>query len=285
MKKESSVLRHLPLALILLAAAPAHAAERTLDRTFAVAPGGSLIVDADGATVRVAGNDSNQVVVHMLIRASDEYLADTTLDAVQKGSDVTVTMRRSKRGWFSWGSGSSRQDIEVTVPRRFEVDVRTSGGSVELRDTEGVTSLKTSGGDISAKNLTGSAVLRTSGGSVRADSIRGDVDAGTSGGDVRLLRIDGKVRAKTSGGSVRCSLVGANRGISASTSGGDVELTLPQGTTGNLEASTSGGDVRSDLPVTSTVHEDSRLSGTINGGGEPIYAHTSGGSISLRTEN
>jgi DUF4097 and DUF4098 domain-containing protein YvlB len=273
---------YLTIALALLAAGPLQAGEKKLDRTFTVSPGGSLLVEADGATVQVTGNDGNQVVVHMAIRGPDKDFAKTTLDAVQTGNDVAVTMRKDKESWFSWGNWNSEQNIEVSVPRRYAVKVRTSGGSVELRNTEGTASLRTSGGDITAQHVTGAVELKTSGGSIQADTIRGDVDANTSGGDVRLLRVDGKIRGHTSGGSVHCSLVGANRGISATTSGGDIELRLPRNTAANLEANTSGGDVESDIPVAMQRSEDSRMVGPMNGGGALIHAHTSGGSIAVR---
>lgn len=272
------------LALVLLVAGCAQAADKTLDRTFTVTPGGTLFVDADGASIHVSGNDSNQVVVHMVFSGSDKDLAKMKVDAIQKDNDVTVTMRNARHSWFSWGSWGE-QDIQVTVPRRYATNLRTGGGSVELRDTTGAATLNTSGGDISAKNVIGNVELRTSGGSIHADTIRGDVDADTSGGDVRLLHIDGKIRGNTSGGSVHCSLVGANRGISATTSGGDIELSLPRNTTANIDASTSGGEVKSEIPVTSTEWKEMALVGSINGGGERLYAHTSGGSISVRAEN
>jgi DUF4097 and DUF4098 domain-containing protein YvlB len=277
------MIRYSALALVLLVASSANAAEKKLDRTFTVSAGGSLIVDADGGSVRVSGNDSNQVIVHMTARASDKELASLTLDAAQKGDAVTVSMRRQKeRSWFSWGSWNSEENIEETVPRRYAVNVRTGGGSIELRDTTGSAKLNTSGGDITAKNVNGNVELRTSGGGIHAETIRGDVDADTSGGDVRLLNVDGKIRGHTSGGTVRVSLVGANRGISATTSGGDIELAVPNGTTGNVEATTSGGDISSDLPLSTTTQKDGRLEGTLNGGGQPIDAHTSGGSVRLR---
>jgi DUF4097 and DUF4098 domain-containing protein YvlB len=271
------------MALILIAAGSANAAEKTLDRTFTVSPGGALVVDANSASVHVSGADTNQVTVHMSFRASDEELATTKLEASQTNDGVTVTMRRQeKRSWFNWGSWNSEGHIEVTVPKNYRVGIRTGGGSVELTDTTGAAKLNTSGGDISAKNVTGNIELRTSGGSIRVDRIVGDVDADTSGGDIRLLNVDGKIRGNTSGGSVHCSLVGTNRGISASTSGGDIELTLPRATTGNVRATTSGGSITSDLPLTTTGQKEGRLEGSMNGGGEPIDAHTSGGSISLR---
>lgn len=278
--------RTLCIALALMAASSVHAAEKTLDRTFAVSPGGTLIVDADSASVRVSGNDSSQVTVRMRARDSEENLARTNLDAVQNSNEVTVTLRtQRKSSWFNWGSWNGDHRIEVTVPRSYAVNVRTGGGSVELRDTTGAATLRTSGGDIDVRNVNGNVELRTSGGGIHADTIRGDVDANTSGGDVRLLQVDGKIRGHTSGGSVRCSLVGDNRGVSATTSGGDVELTLPRTATGEVVATTSGGDISSDLPVTASVLKDHHLRGSLNGGGQPIEARTSGGSIRLRVAN
>jgi DUF4097 and DUF4098 domain-containing protein YvlB len=275
--------RHLALALVLVAAGSAEAAEKRLDKTFTVAPGGTLIVEADSASVRVSGTDSAQVTVHMIASDSEDDLANTQMDAVQDAGGVTVTLRRQrKNNWFNWGSWNGDQRIEVTVPRQYGVRVRTGGGRVELRDTTGPATLRTSGGDVTARNVNGNLELRTSGGRIQAETIRGDVDADTSGGDVRLTQIDGKIRGNTSGGSVRCSLVGSNRGISATTSGGDIELTLPRDVSGNLEVHTSGGDVESEIPVPVTAPKDHQLKGPLNGGGPLIEARTSGGSIRVR---
>src|SRR4051794_16565135 len=166
-KKELPVIRYSAIALILLAAGNANAAEKTFDRTFTVAPGGALVVDADSASVHVTGGDSNQVVVHMTFRGSEDEIAQTTIDAAQKADGVTVTMRRqSRKSWFKWGSWNSDGDIEVTVPRRYLVNVHTGGGSIDLADTTGAATLRTSGGDISAKKVNGNLELRTAGGSI-----------------------------------------------------------------------------------------------------------------------
>ena len=155
--------RYLAIALVLLAAGSAQAAEKRLDRTFTVAPGGALTVDADGASVHVSGSDSNQVVVHVLARGSEDNLANTQIEAVQKDNGVAVTLKKVKRGWSWRGNGNSDEEIEVTVPRRYAIEVSTGGGSVELRDTVGTATLRTSGGDVSAKNVTGNVEARTSG--------------------------------------------------------------------------------------------------------------------------
>lgn len=277
--------RYLALSFLLLAAGTAQAAEKDFDRTFKVSPGGSLTVEADGASIRVSGVDTDQVTVHMSVRGSERDLADMKLDATQNGNEVTVTMRRARSGkWLNWSSWRGEASIEVTVPKRFEVSARTGGGNIDLKDTVGAAKLNTSGGDVTARNVNGSVRLRTSGGQITADRVQGDVDANTSGGDVRLMDIDGNIKGHTSGGSVRVSLKGANRGISATTSGGDVELILPRGTTGDVSASTSGGNVTTDIPVTTTVVKEGRLEGSLNGGGQPIEARTSGGNVRLRSQ-
>jgi DUF4097 and DUF4098 domain-containing protein YvlB len=236
--------------------------------------------------VKVSGSDANQVIVHMIAHGSEEDLANARLEAFQQGNAVTVTMREKKKGgWFNWTTGYGDSRIEVTVPRRYEVNVHTAGGDLELRDTTGSATLRTSGGDIVAKNLSGNVEAKTSGGAIHADIIHGDVHADTSGGDIRLLNIDGKIRGQTSGGDVQCSLVGSNRGILVTTSGGSIQVTVPRSTAANIEAATSGGDFSSDLAMVTTERRDGFTKGSINGGGQPIEARTSGGDISLRGAN
>jgi DUF4097 and DUF4098 domain-containing protein YvlB len=291
------------LGLIALCAANAAlAADKTFDRTFTVKPDGVLTVVADGADITVTGGSGNQVVVHMVAEASQKDLDELKLSAEASDSGVLVQMLRPERNkWFHWSNFEGR--IEVTVPQSYRVDGKTSGGDVRLASVSGPSRIRTSGGDIGVKDVKGGLDGDTSGGDVRLESIegevrahtsggdfyasgvRGDIDASTSGGDVRLLRIDGKIRANTSGGGVQCELVGANRGIWASTSGGDVRLTVPKNITGTLDAQSSGGSIRSDLPVTTHTADEHRLSGAINGGGERIYAHTSGGNITLIASN
>jgi len=291
--------RALPLLVLAFAATAAMAAERVLDKTFTVTPGGVINVNADGATVTVTGNDSSQVVIHMVAKGSQGDLDDMKLSATQDGDSVNIDMKRPNQSWFSWGSWNSESRIEVTAPRSFRVDAKTSGGGMRLENASGPSRLRTSGGGITVRNVKGdleghtsgggirlesvegSVQVHTSGGGVSATGVKGEIDASTSGGDVRLVGIDGRIRASTSGGGVTCELVGPNRGISASTSGGGIRLTMPKDTAGVIDASTSGGSINSDFPVTTTRFSDHRLNGSINGGGETIFVRTSGGGITL----
>ncbi|HEX2493330.1 MAG TPA: DUF4097 family beta strand repeat-containing protein [Steroidobacter sp.] len=126
-------------------------------------------------------------------------------------------------------------------------------------------------------------MLRHRGGNVIAEDVRSDVGLKTSGGDVVAKAIDGAISARTSGGGVTAELLGQNRGISASSSGGSIVLHLPKNIAATLDASSNGVSISSDLPV--STHEEGRgkLSGAINGGGPTIKLHTAAGRIKLVT--
>jgi DUF4097 and DUF4098 domain-containing protein YvlB len=324
------------LGVCLLASSfAAQAAEKRLDRSFSVAPGGRLTIEADGADLRVTGTGGNQVVVHILLKGSERTLEHMTLSAEQSGNDVEVTSKHEKGKWTDWfGGWNADGRVEVQVPREYNVDIHTSGGDITVGQLQGTAHGRTSGGDIVVTEIRGPVDVTTSGGDVRVEQVDGETRLSTSGGDVDISRlngdldaktsggyihltdvvgkvaartssgdviarnvrgdselktsggdiratIDGKITAHTSGGNVTAELVGANRGISVSSSGGDLTIRVPKSTTGELNASTSGGSVRTELPVTTTEMSEHKLTGTFNGGGNPIYAHTSGGSIKV----
>ena len=306
--------RHVLSALCLLmcgatAAPQVYAAEKTLDRSFKVAPGGRLDVMADAADIQVTGG-SDAVVVKVVLTAAQEILDDVELSAQQQGNDVNVIAKRKSRS-----RGRLEGRITVQVPSRYDIELKTSGGDLSVERITGTTRGKTSGGDVSAKQLKGNVDIQTSGGDITADTVEGELTVSTSGGDVNLDNVigptratssggtvaarhakgatrlqssggdiiaevtSGKVDATTSGGDIRVWLSGANQGISATTSGGSIELQLPRDVKASLDAGTSGGSVRSELATEASQKSRQRLVGTINGGGEPIYARSSGGDV------
>ncbi len=276
------------------------AAEKSFDKHFDVPAGGHLIVDTPTGSVTVSGRDSSQIVIHADIEGTDDFVDNFSITAEQQSSEVTVRGHQSElRSWFDWLGVYKRVKFVILVPRNFQVDVQTSGGGIdvsnlngavtgstsgggiEARDVTGTIDMRTSGGGIYGARLNGPTELRTSGGSIHVEDSKGNLDARTSGGGIRLLGIDGRVVAKTSGGGIYVE-AHSNRGATLSTSGGGVVLLLPADTHASLDAATSGGTVRVDFPVTiSGDLSRSHVHGTINGGGEPIFLHTSGGGIHL----
>ncbi len=284
--------------------------ERSVEKTFAVQPGGTLNVNTQGGDVRViTGTDSEVRIVarQRFPRAdseaeADEIMSDLTFEMKQDGNNVSVLTKQERRSGFNW-SNRVQIDFTITVPNRYSTDLRTSGGDIsvaslngkvnahtsggdiELARIDGEIDVGTSGGDIELTEGTASARLRTSGGDIRVGRIAGPAEISTSGGDIEVSAAGSTVNASTSGGDVHATFEG---GISADTSlsssGGDIVARLAKPTAFRLDASTSGGDVEA-AGLTITIERGgvgkNRLVGAVNGGGPLLKLRTSGGDIEI----
>jgi hypothetical protein len=281
--------------------------ERTVEKNFAVQPGGTLRVETAGGNVSVepGTSDTVRVVAREKIRAdndaeADALLKDLTLKIEQQGNDVTAIAKLGRR-MGSWFGTPIQVDFIVTVPGRYNVDLKTSGGNitvgdlagqmqahtsggnVKLGNIDGTVDAGTSGGNVSLGSCTGDTRLHTSGGDVRAEKIIGRADLGTSGGDIVVKFVENTLSAHTSGGDVEAAIGGALKGdCSLGTSGGDVKVTVDRAAAFQLDAATSGGRVLAD-GITITLENggtgQGHLSGKVNGGGPLLKLRTSGGSI------
>lgn len=274
--------------------------DRKYEKQFSVSPGGQLKVDAEAGTVTINSWDKNEVSVVVEIECSDSRADKYNVEFMQEGNTISVIGKVRDRSFFKWHAGNLEAYYTVFVPKKFNtfvntsygdveaknligtVDYSTSGGNIDVEKIEGETLLSTSGGDIDVRDVVGNVDAETSGGSVLCENIIGSVNGHTSGGNVELRSIDGRVKAGTSGGSIVIKVTGENKGIDAETSGGSIDIYIKEGIGADIEAETSGGSVDCDLPVTvrGKVRE-SELHGKINGGGNPIRAETSGGSIRI----
>lgn len=274
----------------------------TVERTFQVAPGGTLTLDTDlgSIDVRSVPGDRVRVRVEREARSGDDD--DFHLSFEQSGDDVRIEGEAPDSwGWRGWNR--FRVHFEIEVPEHYDlnldtsggsieiaaltgdVDCRTSGGSIRVADVDGRVDCRTSGGNIDIGRVEGSVMAKTSGGNVHIDRSGGSVVAKTSGGNVTVDEVYGAIEATTSGGGVRATLTSQPRAdCRLVTSGGPIEVRLADAVAVDLDAKTSGGKVHVDMPVTvqGTVGRTT-ISGRINGGGPQLYLRTSGGSIHVKT--
>ncbi|HEY6640562.1 DUF4097 family beta strand repeat-containing protein [Povalibacter sp.] len=273
------------------------AAEKRLDQTFSVTPGGRLTVDADGSTIEVTGADANQVVVRIVATGSESSLDDLELAAEQGTDGVSVRAKRRASGWFSW-SGSRQMAVKVIVPKRYDVTLETSGGGIRLAQLQGEALGKTSGGNVSVAQVEGPVRMTTSGGSIDVSDVTGDTDIHTSGGGISVRGLRGSLLARTSGGSIQLETIEGTTtaetsgggvtalnirgGVDLRSSGGGVKA---EGIDGGIRVSSSGGDIRVEL-----IGANRGINVSTTGGGIEMRvsrviagrldAATSGGSVS-----
>ncbi len=269
--------------------------DKKIERSFTVEPGGLLSIDADCGSIITTGSDSGTLSVRVFARGSEQSIRDMKVNFDQAGNNVTVTARTNHHMFGLFHNNNIDLRFEVSVPKKFNLNFRTSGGNVnvadvngnidgetsggdlQLRRLDGVVRLETSGGNIEAEEINGDCTCSTSGGSIRADALHGNLSLETSGGNIEIRDSDGRLSASTSGGDITAHMKD-NKGIDLSTSGGNVTVRIPKSTPADIKAETSGGDVSCDIPFNGKI-KDGRMNGTINGGGNLIHLGTSGGDI------
>jgi DUF4097 and DUF4098 domain-containing protein YvlB len=316
------------LFVLLVSAGASIAAEENVSQQIDVTPGGKLVVDVEFGSIRVAAAADAKVslearrVVEFGNEAKEkEYLAAAPITFTKEGNVVTVRSRR-KESWMNWHFGFSRTDASYVlhVPKKFDFDLRTSGGEIAAVDVSGdmkahtsggklefanlegaltastsggsievencrcPTEIKTSGGHISVVNGTGALQARTSGGRIEVHNLSGDADVETSGGGLVLEKIRGKLFGQTSGGSIHASIPGEVAGdVQLKTSAGSIELAVPENAGLDIDARTSVGHVTSELPLNESESKRNHLHGKLNGGGKSVVLETSAGSITLKS--
>jgi DUF4097 and DUF4098 domain-containing protein YvlB len=286
------------------------AVDKVVEKRFDVRSGGTFALDADRGSMRITRGADDQVLVRIKLRArtSSESKAEDIFDDFDMrfeehdgGVTVETEYRGGSKGWFGWGDDKLNIHFEVEVPARYNLRVKTSGGSIEVDDLDGDIEARTSGGSLSFGRIGGTLHGRTSGGSIRLDDCRGPVDVETSGGSITVGRVSGEVRAHTSGGSITVKEVMGP--IDASTSGGSVTATLTEQPAADCRLRTSGGSITVRVPSDARLSLNARTSGgkvysefhrgvkpekslkaDINGGGPELYLKTSGGSIYIKTD-
>ncbi len=285
-----AVLSHLPVL-----------ADTRVEKNLKLEPGGRLTVVADAGSLTVTGSSSSGAHV-LLTSDKDDFDSRFDLKFEELPGELRITMKKkeSLSSWTSWFN-NSKIKFEIQVPTKTatnlqtggghvkvrslegDANAETSGGHIEVADIQGNLSAETSGGHISVKNISGTANIETSGGHIEADGVNGNLVAQTSGGHIEITDAKGRVDADTSGGHVEVTFAKGNaHGGKIESSGGGISVSVDPNVDLAIDASTSGGSVRTDIPVKIVGKvKGSSIKGTLGKGGETLYVHTSGGSVTI----
>lgn len=302
-----------------------------IERSFQVTPGGYLKVYADRGSIEVRTTDRDHVDVKIERKVKkdgkwsvEEVLEDFPITFDHNDGRVTISAKYGQKQPWRWNRERNRLQVKflITVPQRYNVELKTLGGSISVADLEGKVGsqtaggnlrigkikgpvwgetaggnirvegaegnadVKTSGGGITIGSVEGNVEAKTTGGSIRIDKATGSVNAKTSGGNITVEEVMGSINAKTLGGSVKAYISGQPEGdCSLETAGGSVTAYLVDDIAIDVDARTNGGRVSTDVPITTVVQgkvKKNRLQGAINGGGPQLKLRTFGGSIHLR---
>jgi DUF4097 and DUF4098 domain-containing protein YvlB len=200
-------------------------------------PNGSLTVDTSGTTT----------VEITLSSKGGQFQQTCTADTIQiEGANST-----NFRDPVEW---------KFRVPKSFNLDLRTSAGSITVvGDASGTVALRTSGGSVNARNIGRDALLITQAGSIRVGNIGGSAEIRSDGGNLDIGDIGGSAFLLTASGGIKAGKVGGN--VFAKSDGGSIKIEQSRGD--KFEAQTKAGDI--------SIARDARR----------VIARTEGGAITV----
>lgn len=127
------------------------------------------------------------------------------------------------------------------------------------------------------------------GGDILIKDINQEIEISAQSSPIKLENITGPVVANTLGATIEAvfSKINQTSPISITSTGGEIDITLPSNTPANLQLNAMGGNVFTDLDIKSTegkgkANENQNFAVKLNGGGVDLQLHSLGGNIYLR---
>lgn len=244
-----------------------------------VKAGGRLVLLASPGSVTVEPGAPGRVecLIHLNTYGSSAQEAKSCLTAYQ------VKAIQTADGAYVEGDAACQGNLagtsavfDVKVPLKFNLDVKTQGGSIHVAELQGELRAQTRGGDIRTGNVLGPVRVATGGGTITLGNIGRSVKAQTAGGNVEVGNVGSWATISTGGGEIHAGVI--NGPVTAQTAGGDIIL---QAAAGPVQAETMGGQIHLGECGNSVRAQTAGGNIEVAGARGGVRAETTGGSITL----
>ncbi|MDX1439668.1 MAG: DUF4097 family beta strand repeat-containing protein [Rubricoccaceae bacterium] len=292
-----------------------------LDRSFNVSAGDYLKVELASSDVIV--NTGSGTAAQVIVRgrgddAAEEFERRRFAATYNNGTlHVRTDPERRPRNRRIEASFT----VEISIPQRFDVQIATASGDVQMGNLSGQLDIRTASGDVQIGSVDGTELdIATASGDVYAEALTGILDITTASGDVSVQRISGhsvsvstasgdvfsdhlqagRLEIQTASGDIEIDHVDAEGSVqtasgdvhmdldvltawSIQTAGGDVGLALPHNAGASVNLSSSDIEIDGSLGFNGTRNRR-EARGTIGSGGPALNISTHGGSIELEVD-
>jgi DUF4097 and DUF4098 domain-containing protein YvlB len=218
-------------------------AQNDFTREFKTKPGMKLGIDlTTGGSIEIEGWDKNIVSVRAIV--DDNDIEDYDIDIEERSSGIEINV-----SYGGYGRGRGGVDLEIFVPKKYDLEIETMGGEITIQNLEGEIEGETMGGEVELSGLKGKVELTTMGGDITVEDSDLDGEVKTMGGEVLFEDVVGDLKGSTMGGDVIYRNVkrrgkldeGKGKEIRISTMGGEINVDFAPG---GANVSTMGGDIQ-----------------------------------------
>jgi len=179
--------------------------QETRELEAGIAEGGRFEIDAGAGSLTLRG-DANSNVIQVQaeiyqVNAGDNYTL--TLELKDDNQARLVADAAS-----SFGGGSDRIDLSITVPERLEVTIFDGSGSLRVDTLRGNLDIEDGSGSIRVSGIQGNVVIEDGSGSIVVNDVSGNVTVDDGSGSISVMNTGGKVAVSDGSGSI--DIDGAN---------------------------------------------------------------------------
>ena len=248
-------------------------ATATEQRVFTVWAQPSVVIETFNGSITVAVISDNKIETTVTKTGSggsqeeaEAELKNVSVDYTQDGETVRIVARRTGPRSFR----SSGAAMQLKVPARAVLTLRTANGEISSEGTQGPITARASNGKVVVRASKGKLDLETSNGAIVIDATEATLTAGTSNGNIHFA------------GSL-------DKGThTLTTSNGSIEFVSPAAVPFQFAARTSNGRVTNQFPglrASSGKPGSNRLAGLVGSGSTAdinLKLETSNGGIILK---
>lgn len=245
-------------------------------RSFNIAPGGTLHVDNYKGTIHVTGSDSNQVVVDVSkkFEGSDAdrkwWLEHVEVNFQNDGNRVSVDVKYPNQNCtfcFEDHDYTAEVDLEIHVPHQINVTLDSYKPDIKVASIYGDIRIKSYKSPITIDSTSGAVRIDTYKETIKLNnvSVRGPLE-------IKSYKADAEINAKALGTTATLE-----------SDKGTIVLRVPQDAGLNVDYEGSRhASFRSDFPLNiGSGSFDNSVHGTVNAGGTKLRIRTEKGSVSL----
>jgi hypothetical protein len=163
-----------------------------------------------------------------------------------------------------------------------DVTVRNSGGDILLGSIEGSIDIGSSEGVTRGELLFGSVTVRQPAGSIDLQFVQGDIRIKSSSAQISIRQEAGSLDLASSTGkmSIKTNLE-SNRDFIVQSESGDIELVVPESSSGALDIRSETGSIRTEVPVIIKSMSKRQLKGEFGTGGVKISLVSTSGNVTV----
>jgi len=268
--------------------------------------------------IEITGSTGDQIVIEAVkkVRAASMIEAQQVADHIEikakpDGNNVKVEAvyhrmhDRSESFWkriMGVGGSDSFGDVDwsIQVPKDCHVNITNTGGQISVSHLIGDVEIRTTSGNVELVSIEGEVEVDNSAGSTIGELLFGSVTVKQNQGRVRLRFVEGDVRVKsmtadiyvlqeagsfdlisTSGHITAQTNLDSPKDYFVATESGDITLSIPETSSGNLRIKSRTGEIAIDVPVSIKTMSQREVEGSFGYGGAEIDLTSTSGDVTI----